>query len=227
MDSSVIVFVLCLFSLAPVSATIQPAQLPRVHAFGDSHSRAGFGRIPGVTVHHLGPVTMHKIGRDGLNALNVKEFGVEENDTCIFVFGEIDIRCHVGLQRDRMKRTIPEVLLDLVQRYAMTILSNKSLFKTLHCVIFTVVPPTDQIYNPQYPYYGTLTDRIQLTQALNRILKEYALANGIFVLDVYDSYALPDGSFNPSLSDGSVHIHPDRDTPVRKALSALLEKIYR
>jgi hypothetical protein len=205
MDSSVIVFVLCLFSLAPVSATIQPAQLPRVHAFGDSHSRAGFGRIPGVTVHHLGPVTMHKIGRDGLNALNVKEFGVEENDTCIFVFGEIDIRCHVGLQRDRMKRTIPEVLLDLVQRYAMTILSNKSLFKT----------------------YGTLTDRIQLTQALNRILKEYALANGIFVLDVYDSYALPDGSFNPSLSDGSVHIHPDRDTPVRKALSALLEKIYR
>jgi len=38
-----------------------------IHTFGDSHSYFGWGNIPNVSTHHLGPKLCFSIGRDGIN----------------------------------------------------------------------------------------------------------------------------------------------------------------
>jgi hypothetical protein len=46
-------------------------------------------------MHYLGPVTMHRVGRDGLRAfaLNTLDIGaIRRGDALGFIFGEIDVR---------------------------------------------------------------------------------------------------------------------------------------
>ena len=91
-----------------------------INVFGDSHGsfmfsnertqiprneRSVFSYTDGKKTHKIpfsinwfGSKTMHSIGRDGLMALNLKNFGVSEGDVAVFVFGEVDARCHVGKQ---------------------------------------------------------------------------------------------------------------------------------
>jgi hypothetical protein len=40
---------------------------PVIYIFGDSHCGL-FAKTPGATMHYLGPITMHRVGRDGLRA---------------------------------------------------------------------------------------------------------------------------------------------------------------
>lgn len=199
---------------------------PVVHVFGDSHALFCFRTIPGCDVHHLGPWTMHRVGRDGVAGLNVKNYGVKENDTAVFVFGEVDVRCHIGKIRDLQKRDEEEILSTLAYKYVATIIANRGQFKKLNCVIFAVLPPSKSHPNPDYPYYGTLKDRVSLVQKLNKKLQKLGAIFNIKVLDVYNAYATKDGSLNPAISDGHVHVRPECNGAVRIKLSQILYQIY-
>lgn len=140
-----------------------------IHVVGDSHAVFCFtGKKSGnindfsykdhtvqFSINWLGPITMHRIGRDGLSFLNITQFNVIENDIMIFVFGEIDVRCHIGKQRDFGGRNMDEILQCLVKNYCETIIKNRSLYQTVHCVVVNVVPPSDNGFNPEFPHYGT------------------------------------------------------------------------
>lgn len=195
----------------------------RVHVFGDSHARAAFDNTEPCTVHYMGPTTMHRIGRDGLSFLNRSEYGVKEGDTVIFVLGEIDVRCHIAKQH-ALGRLVDEIIDTLARNYLSTILENKNLYKKIHCVIFAVVPPTNIAYNPDYPYCGSLGERIEYTQMLNKKLHELCRAYRFHVIDVYKDFATPAGSLNPNLGDGNVHIADRR--PVKAKLYTLLNSLY-
>ena len=194
----------------------------RVFVIGDSHASFGFRNIPGCIVNWLGPRTMHRVGRDGLSGLNIQSLGVQNGDTVVFVFGEIDVRCHIGKIRDSTKQSEQALISDLAQRYLNTIIENRKQYTKLKCIIFAVVPPTDKGYNPQYPYYGTLQERVRITQALNRKLHELAACNNIYMLDVYKEYSAPDGSLRREFSDGSVHVDPNKIFIIQYKLKKLL-----
>ena len=73
-----------------------------IHTFGDSHSSNihshwGYINIPGINIkcNHIGSRLMYTFGKLGFNLLNIRNYGVKENDTVIFCFGEIDCRNHV------------------------------------------------------------------------------------------------------------------------------------
>jgi hypothetical protein len=199
----------------------------KVVAIGDSHSAASFTGISDCTVHWIGPRTLFRVGRDGIEGLNVKDYGVEENDTVVFVFGEIDVRCHLLKQRD-LQQIPTELLIKLmVKKYISTLLLNKLQFNCLHVVIFCVLPPTDAAFNPEYPIYGSLQDRIEVTKLLNQELIQSAYENNIYTINVYDAYANHFGAFDANKSDGNVHIGRGHNAPVADALHALLQKIYR
>lgn len=221
---------ICLFMLV-ISAEIIAQPLPyigrnKVHIFGDSHSICSFRGIVGCQHHPLGPLTMHRVGRDGLAGLNVLHFGVREGDMAIFVVGEIDARCHVGKQC-ALGRHLEEVIATLVDKYLAVVVKNRELFKTLHCVVFAVIPPTDQYSAPEYPLHGSLQERVSYTQMLNHELHKKAALLGISVLDVYDDYKTPQGSLALELSDGGVHIGENHTEPVRKKLYELLRACYQ
>lgn len=99
-----------------------------IHVIGDSHS-SEFSGIKDCFIHHIGPRTMYRVGRNGLKILNFKDYNVSENDLVILTFGEIDVRCHIGKQVDFHGRELDEVLSTLVSNYLNTVLENMAIIK--------------------------------------------------------------------------------------------------
>ena len=207
-------FLLCLLWIHSLSSAI--------HVIGDSHVRE-FTGIPGCVLHHLGPILMHRIGRDGLKAVNLVNLGVQEGDTAVYATGEIDIRCHVLKQRDMKGRLLEEILDGLADRYIQTILSNRQQYRSLHCIVYNVIPPLRSgAFNPEYPVYGSIEDRVAAAKLLNAILKQKCEEQGIAFLDVYDAYSEGDGSLSVPYSDGNVHIHSNFNIPIQQRLRELV-----
>lgn len=215
-----------------------------VHVLGDSHAFFCFNNTQsGITademstfhyvkdgkscslsfyIHWLGSRTMHRVGRDGLSGLNIKRFGVKEGDVVVFLFGEVDVRCHIGKQRDQFKRSQAEVIQTLASNYLRTIYENKRQYKNITCIVASVTPPCDRGYNPSYPFYGPLQDRVRITQELNEALSLHGQRLGIHFLDIYSMYAQEDGSLGVALSDGIVHISPRHNGPIKEKLVDIL-----
>lgn len=216
----------------------------KIHIFGDSHAsfcfsnertaiprdeissftyrRNGVVRSVPFVIHWLGSKTMHAIGRDGLAALNLKNFQIQERDVAVFVFGEIDARCHIGKQRDLQNRQFDEVIDTLAQNFLNCIELNKQAFKKLTCVVVSITPPTNNAYNWVYPYYGSLEERAFITKKLNAKLKELCTIYNCKFLDVHALYATPQGTLDDSVSDGVVHVNPQTNDQIKQLLIDLL-----
>jgi len=170
-------------------------------------------------------ITMHRIGRDGLDWFNItKRSDITQDDIAFFVFGETDCRTHIGRQRDTQKCDLSEIIDKLATAYIKTILANKNLVFGVPCAIVSVTPPTDKGENPHVPFYGTLADRVNITRSLNQKLKELCEQHNLIFIDIYDLYCNAAGALRPELSDGHVHVHPDFNTPLKEwAIKVLLE----
>lgn len=104
--------------------------IPTIYVFGDSHASFCFRERETIvendflTYFHepshtqypihitsfIG-VTMHRVGRDSLSFLNIKQRGVKNGDVVVYVFGEVDVRCHIGKQRDQTKKLYQKLLI--------------------------------------------------------------------------------------------------------------------
>jgi hypothetical protein len=188
-----------------------------LHVIGDSHS-AEFSNIDGCIIHYLGPRTMHRIGRDGLAILDFKGLNIQENDVVVLAFGEIDVRCHIGKQRDYYDRDLNEIIDVLLENYFKTILMNRSLYEKIKILTYTVTPPIPEVLNPDYESYGSIQDRVFISKLLNQKLVEKSILTGIGCIDVYDDYADERGVLIPALSDGSLHIHSSCSQNIKEKL---------
>lgn len=233
-----ILALLPLISLLTISART-------IHIFGDSHAAFCFSNerrtIPrdensifnynGISIpfsiHWFGSKTMHSIGRDGLAAFNLKNFGMQDDDVAVFVFGEIDARCHIGKQRDIHNRKLDEIVTTLAQNFLKTVKENIQLLSNVPCVIVSIIPPTNNVFNEVYPYHGSLEDRVTITQLLNRCLKEHCLNNSIAFLDIYSLYANDQGALDNNHSDGVVHVNAQENDLIKQHLIELLNLKYQ
>lgn len=195
-----------------------------IHIIGDSHTFV-FRKFENCIVHYTPGRTMHRVGRDGLGALNFRDWGIQENDFVVLINGEIDVRAHVGKQRDLKNRDLNEILDTLANNYFSTILLNKALYENIHIIVYTVVPPSPLL--PEYdhadhPAYGSIEERVAICKMLNSKLKASAETLGIGILDIYDDYADANGVLIHELSDGIVHINDDSSGPIREKLDQLV-----
>ncbi len=216
-----------------------------IHIFGDSHASFCFRQdsllknfekfdlsvaindkqlILPFSVNWLGPITMHRVGRDGIKFLNAKKRGAQEHDIALFVFGEIDVRCHIGKQRDEKQRDENEIINTLAFNYINTLKANQKLFDDLTVIVCCVTPPVDGIdrMNPDYPFYGSLADRVEITKSLNKKLQKLCRENNFLFLDFYDLYADYKGALNLKFADRSVHIDYIYNMPIKKKLIELI-----
>ena len=177
-----------------------------IHTFGDSHSFNGWSDIPNVLTHQLGPKLCFSIGRDGIN---IKDgYNVNNGDTVIFCFGEIDCRCHVHkhIKKDIDYKQIIDII---VKNYFKQIQNAVNTFNHLNTVIYNVVPPIQRhntVENMQYPYLGTDDERKAYVLYFNEKLKQTCIEYNFLFFDVYNNYIDSNGFLNKSLSDNSVHI---------------------
>ena len=193
----------------------------KIYVIGDSHSFE-FEGIPNCIICYIGPRTMHRIGRDGLSILDFRTFNIQESDVVVLVFGEIDVRCHIGKQRDEAKRDIDEIIDALIKNYFRSIMTNISFYKNLSVFVYTVTPPRDYGDSLEFPIYGTITDRICILKRLNEKLKKTAQEFNIEVIDVFDDFADLEGKLFPALSDGTVHISSRCNQPIRKQIEKFI-----
>ena len=175
-------------------------------------------------VHWIGPRTMHRVGRDGLNGLNVKELvNTQKGDVVVYVFGEIDVRRHILYQVFEKKRKQEEVINTLVKNYIDTIEENTKFSQTLP-IVFSVPPPSTQPSKKSLKQpYTSANLRIQVTKQLNQKLQQVCQEHNILCLNINDEYATPKGYLQPKKS-GGVHISPDCNDYIKKALITLLLK---
>jgi hypothetical protein len=204
----------------------------KIHIIGDSHSHSfinlGYLEHYWATeyknklilvpykIHWLGPVTMHRIGRDGLSYFNVKNLDVQENDDVITVFGEIDVRCHIGRIADLKNLDLDFLINKLSHDYIQTIIRNREQFNKINFIVFNVLPPTKFYSNQYFPYYGTLENRIFITNKLNAKLKELCQKFNFQFIDIYDLYTDNEGKLNLLLGNDDPHLNPYHTNQIKQ-----------
>lgn len=177
-----------------------------IHTFGDSHASNGWQNIPNIVIHHLGPKLCFSVGRDGINI--TEGYNVNNGDTLIFCFGEIDCRCHI---RKHITETVDykQIIDKIVNNYFKQIERAVNTFNKINIVIYNVVPPIQKhntSENPEFPFLGTDDDRKMYVLYFNEKLKEKCIEYNFLFFDVYNNYIDNNGFLNKSLSDGNVHI---------------------
>lgn len=195
-----------------------------IHTFGDSHSHLGFESINinnvSIMTHWIGPVLCYTFGNKKLDVLDISKYGVNDGDTVIFCFGEIDCRAHV-YRFVNETTTYQEVIDKLIVNYFEAISENINKYTNLNTLVYNVVPPAnvhsrhtmeecmEHIFTKnktEIPWKGTNEERKQYHLYFNQKLKEFCLSYNYTFLDVYEKYCDNDGFINDDLSDKNVHI---------------------
>lgn len=190
-----------------------------------------YNQIPGVIIHHLGPITMERIGHpDDTSLPKIKNLTI--GDVVAVHFGEIDCRCHVSNRSKSLKKTTDEFLLYLAERYITKLVSyRKTLPDGVILCVISIVPP---IYKKasgrtQLPINDTDEERSSNVKKLNEQLRLLCSQKDLTYLDVYSLYADKNGMLPPGQSDGpqsvvSKHlkgVHIGDCAPLKKHLKDL------
>jgi hypothetical protein len=178
--------------------------------YGDSHGIMMFINlsVENTNLCDIGK-TMFSLGRD-TRINNFRPTDTDENSTVCFVYGEIDVRCHIGKQV-ALGADYYVVCTSLVDKYFMAIKQLVKKYKQI--IIVGVPPPTDETdhrhtgaHEKPLPFVGTNAERVLYTNTLNASLKRACSEYGFKFFDPYDPYKRADGCLNYSLSDNCVHI---------------------
>lgn len=209
-----------LLALAEAEIVKQPPCDLRFFVIGDSHVESYDGPGPVFQPVHLGPRTMHGLGRNFLAEIDLKNFGVRNGDCVTFVAGEIDVRMHIGRIRDVEDRALEIIIEQLVSAYIAQIKAAQAGFDRLDCMVASIVPPIGIEFRPDIPhyFYGESSDRAEITVRLNRRLEAAARASGLGYADTYSSFVGPDGLMNPVYLDELTHIQRDFHPVLRDIL---------
>lgn len=199
--------------------------------FGDSHAEAAFRdftkTFPNIVLidKHHNSKTMFSVGRDksiiGFRNSTVEQIKSFQKAVLCFVFGEIDCRCHIHLQRRRFGRDEDEVIEQLVSAYLRTINALTSALQNCRVVIFGVSPPApseDQLPTFKYkgaesvrnftPFFGTNSTRLRYTKKVNEQLAARCREFNFIYFNPYEEYTDPStGLMREDCADESrIHI---------------------
>jgi hypothetical protein len=204
---------------------------------GDSHSvllNAGrfpsFGIAPvspGRWVWHLGPRVMFSIARNDLppalrRLARIRWLRPGRGVAWFFVFGEIDIRCHLG---PRMESGAAD--LSFVDAYVERVHAFVDGIGAAAATVVVPVPPSvDVLDHAAFPVAGSFEVRLAAHQAVrDRLVSAAAIPHRgpiIRVLDLTEALADPTGLMLPEFTDDGCHTNDAGRTVVRRAVTAHL-----
>jgi len=173
--------------------------------------------------HHIGSKTMHgfshgdEFGKDFL-----EQQGVKLGDSVVFVFGEIDIRSHV-YKHVSLEKTIDIVVEELINSYLDRIEELTAELKP-NVIVMGAIPPMNGLnyVSEEYPIQGTLSQRVEATRIMNKLLLSKCKEKKILFFEVNDLYALTDGSLDMDQSDMFCHIsHYHQEKAINRMLKTV------
>lgn len=126
--------------------------------------------------YYLGPKTLFSIAHKGvsLSSENVRNLQVIRPHRAIFLFGEIDVRTRLAETPNH----------NLLREFSVKYIGSLMNFCDLHSiskrVILEAPPPTNsEIQNPDYPFSGTLEERVAVHNLFFSILDSECANKGI------------------------------------------------
>lgn len=209
----------------------------KILIFGDSHSII-FSQIDFVHEHWLGfntnlPLTMYRFGMEGLDIKNAptllgnghQNYVPMEGDIVIYSYGYLDIQKNILKQRDENKRTIEEMIKELIENYIQKIKENEAKFK-IKSIVYGIFPPAWK-EETHKKYYGSVTEKIQITKLFNDELRNSLQDSNIGFFDIYNLVTDSSGYIKreQSTKDG-VHIDLDKAHIISNALSEFLSVCF-
>ncbi|MGJ8573079.1 MAG: hypothetical protein ACSHXI_20525 [Hoeflea sp.] len=177
----------------------------RLAVFGDSHAEALFAAFPSIDIYWVGPVTMHRIGRYGIDSMLLPRWGfsrfrknvLHDYDHVFLSFGEIDCRSHIGQIARSGGVDAVVVAEDLAERYVAAIADY---FGSSSLPVVLCVPPVT-------PYSNT-DEQKEIRERLNAILVMKCRERGIDFLNYLDAAPLDRGCIADGAHDDNVHFKP-------------------
>ena len=193
-----------------------------IHTIGDSHSEFAWRNIDNVIIHHLAGKLCYSFGIKKLDVCDIRQFGINDNDSIVFCFGEIDCRAHIYLYENE-STFYQEIIDKIVENYFIAIDLNvkTSQLKLKNIGVFNIVPPNhvSNIHTIQeikkfvlvknkndIPWKGSDEDRLKYHLYFNKKLKEKCIEYNYVFIDVYKKYSDENGFLNNNLSDNNVHL---------------------
>ena len=178
-----------------------------IHTFGDSHCTEACGvfGVFNIQRHHLGPILCYSFGKEKLNRLNIKNYNIQENDTCIFTFGEIDCRNHINTYISSTN-TYQNIIDNMIDNYFIAIDLNVKQYNRITVYVYNVIPPANIQWQYPYPYKGSNEERLQYVTYFNQKLKEYCNKYNYKFFDIYNMYADNNGYLNQAYSYDGCHL---------------------
>lgn len=172
--------------------------------FGDSHAHFCFSGVARARVGWMGPVTMHRVGRDGSFVFQQASESLGSERNVVFCFGEIDCRAHIRKIADRTGMPVEAVIHDVTERFGATLKSFRALDgRTVF--VCGVVPPNGHM--PAVYPFNSLTDQIALVRHFNAALTDMCRANAFRFVDLYTPFSNADGLLPREWSDENIHLN--------------------
>lgn len=173
---------------------------------GDSHSDFLFSGIPRCKICWLGPATMHRVGRDGVDVLGLDLIKIPLEARIVLAFGEIDVRAHIGKIVASTGMRPEEVIEDLCERYFSSISEIQNRCPSVLLALTSVVPPFRILQNPNFPSVGSVAERALYAKMLNERLATGCAERGWSFLNVSRYFSNPGGAMYFEYSDGNCHV---------------------
>jgi hypothetical protein len=140
------------------------------------HGYAPIGELPHFRVFPIGPCTAWGFGLKHTPEVYkiIEANNLEPGSVLMFVVGEIDCRWHI--LNNFKGKNIWEDVCDVVARYVAALME----FKTDYNVIaWGAHPPGGKGHDPSYPRFGTIAQRMCVTEMFNARLADACDAVGI------------------------------------------------
>jgi hypothetical protein len=200
-----------------------------IHIYGDSHGRISFSGLDlSHQNHSCNSITMFRIGRDQ-SIINFHPSHLGADNILVFVYGEIDVRFHIGNQILHGRKE-EEIIQQLVMAYFNTI-KTVATSSYRHIIITSIVPPLQQeehesLYGKithEYPFQLSDAHRVRFRERMNSLLQQYCQENHFIFFDPYEFYTRPDGTLKFEYSDTNVHIQ--ENSHVLQLFKELIENL--
>lgn len=190
-----------------------------IHTIGDSHSstvHSGWKHCKNIIPHHIGPVLCYSFGKEPLSRFDISKVdNINDGDTLVFCFGEVDCRNHVNKQVIKQnvsyKVIIDELILDYVSgiKTVVDALGKKLKNICIYNCIPTIKEETRKKLNwngHPFPCEGSSEDRKIYTLYFNEKAKQICKDNQFIFFDIFDKIIDNNGYLKSELSDGNSHL---------------------
>ncbi len=181
------------------------------------------GRVPPLLFsHHLGSVTLHRAGRPGVLHGFVRDYRIRNGDAVVWVFGEVDVRCHIVRQQEFVGRALDEVVDTLVTNFIGNMCAVQRDYPDLLQMVFAPIPPLDNPHfgSEHFPIHGSIEQRVACRALLVERLASACRHHGFLFLDIGPAFAGPRGDLPWDSSDKFCHLAPGFQ-------DGILEQVFR